>query len=180
MQNQPQPSCAPRVGRDRHRTSGHDSINPTKRAIPLSSKGVLLRSPIVDDIPKDAFADTVLPETLRRMGLFASCAPRGSWGYAQLSPGGKTVITQYQPRTLHAHLAYSRPWDLDGREGRFMLLYPYQGRTGIGLYIGPCPLDREASWARKLALCRVWEGLLSSADPRRKWDKLWIQNASLS
>ena len=46
------------------------------------------------------------------------------------------VITQYQPRSLHMHLAYGRPWDLDRREGGLTLLHPYQARTGIGWYTG--------------------------------------------
>jgi len=46
------------------------------------------------------------------------------------------VITQYQPRSLHAHLAYGRPWGLDRRERGLALLHPYQGRTSIGWYTG--------------------------------------------
>ena len=46
------------------------------------------------------------------------------------------VITQYRPRSLHAHLAYGRPWGLDGRESGLTLLHPYQTGTGIGWYTG--------------------------------------------
>jgi glucose-1-phosphate adenylyltransferase len=46
------------------------------------------------------------------------------------------VITQYRPRSLHAHLAYGRPWDLDRREGGLTLLHPYQARKEIGWYEG--------------------------------------------
>jgi glucose-1-phosphate adenylyltransferase len=46
------------------------------------------------------------------------------------------VITQYQPRSLHDHLAYGRPWDLDRRSGGLTLLHPYQARTGMGWYAG--------------------------------------------
>lgn len=46
------------------------------------------------------------------------------------------VITQYRPRSLHAHLDYGRPWDLDRRQGGLTLLHPYQARTGMGWYAG--------------------------------------------
>lgn len=46
------------------------------------------------------------------------------------------VITQYQPRSLHNHLAYGRPWDLDRRQGGLTLLHPYQGRGGMQWYNG--------------------------------------------
>ena len=45
------------------------------------------------------------------------------------------VITQYQPRSLHAHLAHGRPWDLD-RSGGLTVLHPYQGHTGMSWYTG--------------------------------------------
>jgi len=44
------------------------------------------------------------------------------------------VITQYRPRSLHAHLDYGRPWDLDRYEGGLTLLHPYQAHAGIGWY----------------------------------------------
>jgi glucose-1-phosphate adenylyltransferase len=46
------------------------------------------------------------------------------------------VITQYRPRSLHAHLDYGRPWDLDRCEGGLTLLHPYQAHVGIGWYKG--------------------------------------------
>jgi glucose-1-phosphate adenylyltransferase len=46
------------------------------------------------------------------------------------------VVTQYQPRSLHTHLAYGRPWDLDKRQGGLTLLHPYQGHTGMRWYGG--------------------------------------------
>jgi glucose-1-phosphate adenylyltransferase len=46
------------------------------------------------------------------------------------------VITQYRPRSLNAHLAYGRPWDLDRREGGLTLLHPYQARTEVNWYTG--------------------------------------------
>jgi glucose-1-phosphate adenylyltransferase len=46
------------------------------------------------------------------------------------------VVTQYQPRSLHTHLAYGRPWDLDKRHGGLTLLHPYQGHTGMRWYGG--------------------------------------------
>jgi glucose-1-phosphate adenylyltransferase len=46
------------------------------------------------------------------------------------------VITQYRPRSLHAHLDYGRPWDLDRCEGGLTLLHPYQAHAGIGWYKG--------------------------------------------
>jgi glucose-1-phosphate adenylyltransferase len=46
------------------------------------------------------------------------------------------VITQYRPRSLHAHLDYGRPWDLDRYEGGLTLLHPYQADVGIGWYKG--------------------------------------------
>ena len=46
------------------------------------------------------------------------------------------VITQYRPRSLHAHLDYGRPWDLDRCEGGLALLHPYQAHAGIGWYKG--------------------------------------------
>ena len=46
------------------------------------------------------------------------------------------VITQYRPRSLHAHLAFGRPWGLDRRGSGLTLLHPYQAHTGIGWYAG--------------------------------------------
>ena len=46
------------------------------------------------------------------------------------------MITQYQPRSLHTHLAYGRPWDLDRKRGGLTLLHPYQGHTGMRWYSG--------------------------------------------
>jgi glucose-1-phosphate adenylyltransferase len=46
------------------------------------------------------------------------------------------VITQYQPRSLHAHLAWGRPWGLDRRERGLTLLHPYQTGAAIGWYTG--------------------------------------------
>ncbi|MBN1936672.1 MAG: glucose-1-phosphate adenylyltransferase [Anaerolineae bacterium] len=46
------------------------------------------------------------------------------------------VITQYQSRSLHDHLAYGRPWDLDRRQGGLALLHPYQGHSGMQWYSG--------------------------------------------
>jgi glucose-1-phosphate adenylyltransferase len=46
------------------------------------------------------------------------------------------VITQYQPRSLNAHLAYGHPWGLNRRENGLTLLHPYQVHTGIGWYTG--------------------------------------------
>ena len=53
------------------------------------------------------------------------------------------VITQYRPRSLHAHLAYGRPWDLDRREGGLTLLHPYQARKEIGWYEGSADAIRR-------------------------------------
>lgn len=46
------------------------------------------------------------------------------------------IVTQYQPRSLHTHLAYGRPWGLDKRQGGLTLLHPYQGQTGMQWYGG--------------------------------------------
>jgi glucose-1-phosphate adenylyltransferase len=46
------------------------------------------------------------------------------------------VITQHQPRSLDAHLAWGRPWDLDRSETGLTLLHPYQTDAGIGWYRG--------------------------------------------
>jgi glucose-1-phosphate adenylyltransferase len=46
------------------------------------------------------------------------------------------VITQYQPRSLHAHLAYGCPWGLDRRESGLTLLHPYQTGAEMGWYTG--------------------------------------------
>lgn len=44
------------------------------------------------------------------------------------------VITQYQPRSLHAHLAHGQPWGLDRRAGGLTTLHPYQTGAGMGWY----------------------------------------------
>jgi glucose-1-phosphate adenylyltransferase len=46
------------------------------------------------------------------------------------------VITQYRPRSLHAHLDFGRPWDLDRWDGGLTLLQPYQEQAGIRWYKG--------------------------------------------
>jgi len=46
------------------------------------------------------------------------------------------VVTQYQPRSLHTHLAYGRPWGLDRSEGGLALLQSYQVRAGMDWYSG--------------------------------------------
>jgi glucose-1-phosphate adenylyltransferase len=46
------------------------------------------------------------------------------------------VITQYKPRSLHSHVAYGRPWDLDRTKGGLTLLHPYQARTEMDWYTG--------------------------------------------
>jgi glucose-1-phosphate adenylyltransferase len=46
------------------------------------------------------------------------------------------VITQYKPRSLHSHVAYGRPWDLDRAKGGLTLLHPYQARTEMNWYTG--------------------------------------------
>jgi glucose-1-phosphate adenylyltransferase len=50
--------------------------------------------------------------------------------------GAVGVITQYKPRSLHAHLGYGRPWDLDRCEDGLALLHPYQADAGIRWYSG--------------------------------------------
>jgi hypothetical protein len=50
--------------------------------------------------------------------------------------GAVGVITQYRPRSLHAHLDYGRPWDLDRCADGLTLLHPYQAHAGIGWYKG--------------------------------------------
>jgi len=46
------------------------------------------------------------------------------------------VITQYQSRSLHTHLAYGRPWGLDRSGAGLALLQAYQVRAGIDWYSG--------------------------------------------
>jgi glucose-1-phosphate adenylyltransferase len=46
------------------------------------------------------------------------------------------VITQYQPRSLHRHLAHGRPWDMDHAGQELTVLHPYQTRTGMDWYTG--------------------------------------------
>jgi glucose-1-phosphate adenylyltransferase len=46
------------------------------------------------------------------------------------------VITQYQPRSLNAHLACGRPWGLDRGETHLTLLYRYQTDAGISWCTG--------------------------------------------
>src|SRR5690606_25056095 len=40
------------------------------------------------------------------------------------------VLTQYQPRSLNAHIGNGRPWDLDRSTGGVRLLQPYLARPG--------------------------------------------------
>src|ERR671929_1679215 len=35
------------------------------------------------------------------------------------------VLTQYRPRSLHAHIGVGKPWDLDRRIGGVRLLHPF-------------------------------------------------------
>jgi glucose-1-phosphate adenylyltransferase len=40
------------------------------------------------------------------------------------------VLTQYQPRSLNAHIGLGRPWDLDRTSGGVRILQPYQSTRG--------------------------------------------------
>ncbi len=40
------------------------------------------------------------------------------------------IMTQYQPRSLNAHIGVGRPWDLDRTSGGLRLLQPYQSTKG--------------------------------------------------
>lgn len=42
------------------------------------------------------------------------------------------VLTQYRPRSLHAHLGVGRPWDLDRAQGGLRLLHPSPTPDGGG------------------------------------------------
>lgn len=42
------------------------------------------------------------------------------------------VLTQYRPRSLHAHLGVGRPWDLDRAQGGLRILHPSPTPTGGG------------------------------------------------
>lgn len=42
------------------------------------------------------------------------------------------VLTQYRPRSLHAHLDVGRPWDLDRAQGGLRVLHPYPTPEGTG------------------------------------------------
>lgn len=42
------------------------------------------------------------------------------------------VLTQYRPRSLHAHLGVGRPWDLDRAQGGLRLLHPSPTPEGGG------------------------------------------------
>jgi glucose-1-phosphate adenylyltransferase len=46
------------------------------------------------------------------------------------------VLTQYRPRSLNAHIAIGRPWDLDRQGGGVTLLQPYLGRESSDWYRG--------------------------------------------
>lgn len=42
------------------------------------------------------------------------------------------VLTQYRPRSLHAHLGVGRPWDLDRTQGGLRILHPFPTPEGGG------------------------------------------------
>lgn len=42
------------------------------------------------------------------------------------------VLTQYRPRSLHAHLGVGRPWDLDRTQGGLRILHPFPTAEGGG------------------------------------------------
>jgi glucose-1-phosphate adenylyltransferase len=42
------------------------------------------------------------------------------------------VLTQYRPRSLHAHLGVGRPWDLDRTQGGLRVLHPFPTPEGGG------------------------------------------------
>lgn len=42
------------------------------------------------------------------------------------------VLTQYSPRSLHAHLGAGRPWDLDRAQGGLRIIHPYPTPEGGG------------------------------------------------
>lgn len=41
------------------------------------------------------------------------------------------VLTQYKPRSLHAHLGVGRPWDLDRAQGGLRVLHPSPDRKSV-------------------------------------------------
>jgi glucose-1-phosphate adenylyltransferase len=46
------------------------------------------------------------------------------------------VLTQYRPHSLHDHIGFGRPWDLDRHKGGVHLLQPYVGRQESDWYQG--------------------------------------------
>ena len=46
------------------------------------------------------------------------------------------VLTQHAPTSLHDHIGSGRPWDLDRREARVLILQPFLTRESSGWYRG--------------------------------------------
>ena len=66
------------------------------------------------------------------------------------------VLTQYRPRSLHAHLRYGRPWDLDRRKGGLTLLHPYQAHATVNWYTGSADaLYKNLDFCRRQQSARV-------------------------
>src|SRR5688572_11515711 len=46
------------------------------------------------------------------------------------------LLTQHAPTSLHDHIGSGRPWDLDRRDARVLILQPYMTREHAGWYRG--------------------------------------------